>query len=72
MRTTGSNHNLACPWCGAVLHYVCTEHRVRPVLGTGQAFAFECQCCKKPVKALASWELTVTAERDNECSFQPQ
>lgn len=71
MRTTGNNQNLDCPWCGTTIHYVCTQHRVRPVYGTGQAFGFECPHCKRIVKALASWELTVTAEQDTECSSQP-
>lgn len=58
--TTGDNYNIACPWCGKVLHNAAIGHVVQQ--GMVSQWRAQCRECDLPIRFSARWELKITAE----------
>lgn len=59
----GDNHNIECPHCGKINHYVCHGKVVE--FGKIAVFSKHCFHCGKIVWYQAGYEIAVTAEQNS-------
>jgi uncharacterized Zn-finger protein len=59
----GDNHNIECPYCGKLNHYVVGD--VRVVLGNVTYFIRPCRYCAQTVHYYANYRIALEAFRKN-------